>query len=158
MATGRVADRSPTEAHFATMRLEVLVYVLTALAALVVVLTRLRLGGNRSAGRLQISHRLLLAHTATGATAWVFWVVFLLFPDDSVLGSSTLGILALGLWWLAAIVGLLILVRWMPARGKHASEAASDSWSKGPWLSVLAHVGLLVGVLVFTFAYVTATV
>jgi len=123
-----------------------------------VVLTRLRLGGDRSAGRLQISHRLLLVHTVTGAVAWVSWVIFLVFSEDSVLGSSTTGILALGLWWLTSLVGLLILVRWMPARGKHARAGASDSWSKGPWLSVLAHVGLLAGVLVFTYAYVTATV
>jgi hypothetical protein len=46
----------------------------------------------------------------------------------------------------------------MPARGKHASSAATDSWSNGPWLSVLAHLGLVTGVLVFTYAYVTAAV
>ena len=154
----RVAPTRPTEAHSATMFTEVVVYVLTALAALVVVLTRLRLSGDESAGRLQISHRLLLAHTVAGTAAWLLWVVFLVLPMDNVLGNPTTGILALGLWWLTTIVGLLILVRWLPARGKHARPGSSDSWSKGPWLSVLAHIGLLVGVLVFTYAYVTATV
>lgn len=140
------------------MSFEVLVYVLTALAALVVVLTRLRLGGGSSAGRVQISHRLLVAHTVAGTAAWLSWVAFLAFAEDTVLGSPGTGIIALGLWWLTTGFGLLILARWMPARGKHASSGATDSWSEGPWLSVLAHVGLLGGVLVFTYAYVTATV
>ena len=52
----------------------------------------------------------------------------------------------------------MILVRWLPSHGKHASEAVQDSWSEGPGLSVLAHVGMLVGVVVFTFAYLTARV
>lgn len=141
------------------MLLEVLVYVLTPLAAVVVVLTRLRLSGDGSAaGRLQISHRLLLLHTGAGALALVLWVLFLAFPADSLLGGSAAGIVAIGLWWVTTVAGLLILARWLPARGKHAQPAATDSWSNGPWLSVLAHVGLLVGTLVFTYAYLTSTV
>ena len=140
------------------MFLEVLVYILTPLAAVVVVLTRLRLSKDESAGRLRISHRLLLVHTVAGTLGWLSWVLFLVFAVDSFLGSSVTGILALGLWWLTACVGLLILARWLPARGRHARSAAMDSWSKGPWLSVLAHVGLVVGVLVFTYAYLTSTV
>lgn len=141
------------------MLLEVLVYVLTPLAAVVVVLTRLRLSGDGSAaGRLQISHRLLWLHTVAGALALVLWVLFLAFPSDSLLGGSAAGIVAIGLWWVTTVVGLLVLARWMPARGKHAQPAATDSWSKGPWLSVLAHVGLLVGTLVFTYAYLTSAV
>lgn len=141
------------------MLLEVLVYVLTPLAAVVVVLTRLRLSRDGSAaGRLQISHRLLLLHTGAGALALVLWVLFLAFPADSLLGGSAAGIVAIGLWWVTTVAGLLILARWLPARGKHAQPAATDSWSNGPWLSVLAHVGLLVGTLVFTYAYLTSTV
>ena len=51
--------------------------------------------------------------------------------------------------------GLLILLRWLPSQGKHATGARDDTWSEGPGLSVLAHVGLLVGVLVFTWYYVS---
>lgn len=140
------------------MSFEVLVFFLTALAAVVVVLTRLRMGGEESAGRLQISRRLLLVHTVAGSSAWVSWVLFLVFSPDSLLGSPTMGILAIGGWWLTSTVGVLILARWLPARGRHARPAPADSWSKGPWLSVLAHVGLVVAVLVFTYAYVTAAV
>jgi len=53
------------------------------------------------------------------------------------------------------VIGLLILLRWVPSRGKHASDSADDSWSEGPGLSILAHVGMLVGVCVFTWFYAT---
>lgn len=141
------------------MSLEVLVYLLTPLAAVVVVLTRLRLGRTEvAAGRLQISDRLLLVHTVVGGVGVALWALFLVFPADGLLGGTVMGIAALGLLWVTAIAGLLILARWMPARGKHAQEAATDSWSRGPGLSILAHVGLFVGVLVFTYAYLTAAV
>lgn len=141
------------------MSTEILVYVLTPLAAVVVVLTRLRLardGGG--AGHFRISSRLLSVHTVAGALGLVLWVLFLAFPDDSFLGGSLMGIVALGLLWVTAIAGLLILTRWLPTRGRHADERATDSWSKGPGLSVLAHVGMFVGVVVLTFAYLTSAV
>ena len=139
--------------------LAILVYVLTPLAAVVVVLTRLRLKGDGSAaGRLQISPRLLVVHTGAGVLALVMWVLFLAFPSDSLLGGGAFGIVAIGLWWLTTAAGLLVLARWLPARGKHADTAATDSWSNGPWLSMLAHLGLLVGVLIFTYAYLTSAV
>jgi hypothetical protein len=138
---------------------EVIVYVLTALAAVVVVLTRLRLGrGDRGAGRLQMGHGLVNLHTVAGVLALVLWVVFLVAGEDSAAGSDTVGIAALACWWLVVAAGLLILVRWLPSRGKHASEGQQDSWSDGPGLSILAHVGMLVGVIVFTWAYLKAVV
>jgi hypothetical protein len=138
---------------------EVIVYVLTALAAVVIVLTRLRLaGGEGAAGQVQIGGGLLLAHTVVGALALLAWLVYLVFPSDSVLGGDVVGILAIGLWWVVALVGLLILARWLPSKGRHATAAAEDTWSEGPGLSVLAHVGMAVGVLVFTFAYLTSAV
>ena len=94
----------------------------------------------------------------TGVLALVVWTAFLIAPEDSPAGSATAGIIGLGLWWIVTLTGLLILVRWVPSHGKHASEGVQDSWSDGPGLSVLAHVGMLVGVLVFTFAYLTAAV
>jgi hypothetical protein len=138
--------------------LPVIIYVLTALSAVVVVLTRLRMRGGQGAGRFHVGNRLLDVHTVCGTLAVVIWTIFLIAPKDSPLGSSTMGIIGLGLYWIVTIVGLLILVRWLPSHGKHASEGTQDSWSEGPGLSVLAHVGMLVGVLVFTFAYLTSAV
>ncbi|MDP3893530.1 hypothetical protein [Nocardioides sp.] len=140
------------------MSTEVIVYILTALAALVVVLTRVRLGGGRGAGRHHIGHGLLGLHTGAGVLALVVWLVFLLSPDDAVTGDALVGIVALGLWWIVVVVGLMVLLRWLPTRGRHASTGIEDSWSEGPGLSILAHVGMLVGVSVFTWAYLTSAV
>jgi hypothetical protein len=83
--------------------------------------------------------------------AVVLWVFFLVTGQT----RSLVGVVALFFYWLTALVGLLILLRWRPTRGRHASESADDSWSGGPGLSILAHVGMLVGVLVFTWFYAT---
>jgi hypothetical protein len=138
--------------------IEVIVYVLTALAAVVVVLTRLRLGKQEGAGRVNVGSSLLTVHTVAGALALVVWVVYLVSPESSVAGGEVVGIVALALWWVVAFAGLLILVRWMPSRGRHATVAQEDTWSDGPGLSVLAHVGMLVGVLVFSYAYANSLV
>jgi hypothetical protein len=133
--------------------LPVIIYVLTALSAVVVVLTRLRMRHGQGAGRAHVGNRLLDLHTGSGVLAVVVWTVFLIAPEDSPAGRATVGIIGLGLYWVVTVAGLLILVRWLPSHGKHASDGAHDSWSDGPGLSVLAHVGMLVGVLVFTYAY-----
>ena len=138
----------------------VIVYVLTALAAVVVVLTRLRLRRDRDgAGRVEIARVPVGVHSVAGVLALVVWVGFLLTGDQVSESTSTLlGLVGLVLWWIVALAGLLILARWLPARGRHASAAVEDSWSSGPGLSVLGHVGLLAGVVVFTYAYLVKAV
>ncbi len=141
------------------MSVEVIVYVLTALAAVVVVLTRLRLGRSEGgAGRVNVGTALLNVHTFGGVLALAVWVTYLVSSEDAALGGELAGIIALALWWVVTLAGLLILVRWLPTRGRHATKAVEDTWSEGPGLSVLAHVGLLVGVLVFTYAYANSHV
>ena len=140
------------------MSVPVIVYVLTALAAVVVVLTRLRMRGGQGAGRFHVGGRLLDVHTVCGTLAVVIWTAFLIAPENSPAGSSSVGIIGLGLFWITTFAGLLILVRWLPSHGKHASDAQQDTWSEGPGLSILAHVGMLVGVCVFTFAYMIEAV
>lgn len=136
-----------------------IVYILTALAAVVVVLTRLRLKQDSGgAGQIQVGHSLVNLHTGAGVLALVVWLAFLVADEESVLGGAMTGILALALWWVVVVAGLLILVRWLPSHGKHASSATEDTWSEGPGLSILAHVGMLVGVVVFTYAYLTSAV
>lgn len=136
-----------------------IVYVLTALAGLVVVLTRVRLGGDSAAaGRLQISKGLLNTHTISGLAAIMTWTVFLVTGLGDKDGNSLIGVAGLALFWITTVAGLMILVRWIPSRGKHASAAVQDEWSEGPGLSILAHVGMLVGVCVFTWAYLTSAV
>jgi hypothetical protein len=142
------------------MSTELIVYVLTGLAAVVIVLTRLRLGGeDGGAGRADVGRTTLNVHTVSGVLALAVWCVFL-FGDDALSddASAKLGILALFLWWVVVFAGLLILIRWMPTHGKHAAGLEEDSWSEGPGLSILAHVGMLAGVCVFTYAYLNSIV
>ena len=140
------------------MSFPLVVWMLTALAAVAIVLTRLRLGSDGPAGQFVISRRLPLTHFVVGMIALVLWVAVLVAPEDSPVGGPLVGILAIACWWATAICGLLILARWLPSRGRHVPAASGDSWSDGPGLSLLAHLGMVVGVLVFTYAYLTAAV
>ncbi|MFM6847592.1 MAG: hypothetical protein ACKOVB_00620 [Terrabacter sp.] len=140
------------------MSFPIVVWILTALAAVAIVLTRLRLGGDGPAGQFVISRRLPLTHFGAGLLALVLWVAVLVAPEDSLVGGPLVGIVAIACWWVTAICGLLILARWLPSHGRHVPSASGDSWSDGPGLSLLAHLGMVVGVLVFTYAYLTAAV
>ena len=140
------------------MSTDVIVYVLTGLALVVVVLTRLRMGRGQGAGRVYVGTLLLNMHTGAGLLALITWVLFLVSPEDSALGDPLVGIISLAFWWVVTVCGLLMLVRWLPSRGRHSSEGFQDSWSEGPGLSILAHVGMLVGVCIFTWAYLTSAV
>lgn len=142
------------------MPLAIVVYVLTALAALVVVLTRLRLRrGVEAPTNAVIARGPVGVHTVCGVLALVVWIVFLVSGGHLAEGAvSVIGIIALVLWWVVALAGMLILLRWLPNRGKHASPGSRDSWAVGPGLSLLGHLGLVLGVIVFTYAYLVAAV
>ena len=128
--------------HVTPMRITI---VLTVLAAVVVVLTRVRLAKDEgSAGRLSIPKGLLNLHTGTGVPALLLWTAFL------VTGNGLYGWLGVLLLWVTVVAGLLILARWLPAKGRHSSGPSADTWGEGPGLSILAHVGMLVGAVVFT--------
>lgn len=128
---------------------ERIAFVLTALAAVVVVLTRVRMasGEEEAAGRLDIPRGLVNVHTTFGVLALALWGYFVL--GNAV--DKVIGYVGLVCWWVTTLAGLLILMRWLPARGRHASGPAADSWGEGPGLSVLGHVGLLVGSIVWTY-------
>ena len=126
--------------------------VLTALAAVVVVLTRVRMtASHEAAGRLDVPHRLVNVHTLFGVPALLLWGGFLLV--DSL--REVVGYAGLLCWWVTTVAGLLLLVRWVPAHGRHAADPAADSWGEGPGLSLLGHVGLLIGSLVWTWFLVS---
>lgn len=134
------------------MAWEIVALVLTGLAAVVIVLTRVRMAGpgEGAAGRLSIpASTLVNTHTVAGVVALVLWLLYLV----AALGWPV-GLAGLLLWWITAGAGLLILARWLPARGRHASDAATDSWGEGPGLSVLGHVGLVAGCVVWTVLFV----
>ena len=109
-------------------------------------------------GRVAVLPALVNAHTVVGVLALVTWVVVLVAPDGNFFDGAGFGIVSLAFWWALVVLGLLILVRWLPSHGKHASEGSSDTWSDGPGLSILGHVGMFVGVCVFTLAYLQAKI
>ena len=120
-------------------------WVLTVLAAVAVVgQPDPRQHDGEAAGHIAIPKSLLNLHTIAGVPALLVWVAFL------VTGNTVLGWVGLLLWWVTVVAGLLVLARWVPAKGKHSSGPATDSWSEGPGLSILAHVGLLVGTIIWT--------
>ena len=86
--------------------------ILYVLAVVLVVLTRMRLAKEDApvSGRLEIPRGVVNAHTAVGTLALVVWGTYLFFGVDWVVGF--LGLL---LWWGTTAIGLLILMRWMPA-------------------------------------------
>ena len=130
---------------------ERIAFVLTALAAVVVVLTRVRMTSREeeAAGRLDIPYGPVNVHTIFGVLALALWGTFLFADVDKIYGYA-----GLACWWITTGAGLLILMRWMPARGRHASGPAADSWGEGPGLSILGHVGLLVGSIIWTYLIV----
>lgn len=129
--------------------------ILLALAVVLVVLTRLRLGKRNEpgAGRLDIPLSVVNAHTILGTLGILVWGAYLFFEIDWVVGF--IGLL---LWWGTTLVGLLILMRWLPVKGKHASEGAKDDWTEGPWLSMVGHIGALVGAIVWTSFFVAGSI
>lgn len=126
-----------------------LTWMLTGLAAVLVLLTRVRLSVSegRAAGAAAVSTRLLTWHTTVGVLALVLWI--------AALSTGNTAIAAVGLvaWWILTGVGLMLLARWIPSGGKHSGEKASDEWGEAG-LSILGHVGMLVGAIYFTYVVV----
>ena len=128
------------------MNLENVVWLLTGLAAVVVLLTRVRLSAEDNTVRSRtVPLAIVNAHTALGVLALGVWVYYLTSPDDLV------GIVSLALWWAEVAVGLLILARWLPRPGKHAAGTTGDTWAQGPDLSILGHIGMFIGISFFTW-------
>ena len=138
----------------------VIVYVLTALAAVVVVLTRLRLRRDREgAGRVDIARVPVGVHTVAGHARAR--------GVGDVPGHRRPGLrdrLDHRSAWSGSCCGGSSRSPGcdphpLAAGARQArSTAVEDSWSSGPGLSVLGHVGMVVGVVVFTYAYLVKAV
>jgi hypothetical protein len=122
------------------------VWLLTGLAAVVVLLTRMRLSSEQSqAGHALVPLAIVNGHTLVGLAALGVWIAYLTSP------GTALGTAALAVWWIEVAIGILILLRWMSGSGRHATATTGDSWGDGPGLSILGHVGMLLGISFFTW-------
>ncbi len=128
-----------------------LTWMLTGLAAVLVLLTHVRLANNerRASGVADFSPTLLNWHTSVGVVALLLWIAALVTDNDLLVAGALLG------WWILTFLGLGLLARWLPSRGKHADDTVTDEWGSGPGLSIFGHVGMLVGAVYFTFVAVT---
>ena len=128
-----------------------LTWMLTGLAAVLVLLTRVRLNvsDGRAAGVTDVSGALLTWHTTVGVVALALWITAM------STGSGYLTSVALLAWWVLTLLGLMLLARWLPASGRHADDKATDEWGKGAGLSLLGHLGMLIGAVYFTFVALT---
>jgi hypothetical protein len=106
-------------------------------------------GTGRASGVFGYSAALVRAHTTIGVVTLISWIVAL------VTGRREIALVVLAGWWLLAIVGLLLLARWLPSHAKHSDDKKGDAWGSGAGLSILGHVGMVVGVSYFTFIVVT---
>ncbi len=128
------------------MNLDNAVWLLTGLAAVVVLLTRMRLSNEHAqSGHALVPRAIVNAHTVMGVLALGVWIYYLSSPDDLI------GVLALVAWWVEVVIGLLILGRWMSRPGKHSADTTGDTWAQGPALSILGHIGMLLGIAFFTW-------
>ncbi len=128
------------------MNLDNAVWLLTGLAAVVILLTRARLANERhQSGHALVPLGIVNAHSVMGVVALGVWIFYLVSPRDVV------GIAALAAWWIVVALGLLILGRWVSRPSKHAAEASGDEWAQGPGLSILGHLGMLIGIAFFTW-------
>ncbi|MGA8850648.1 MAG: hypothetical protein WB508_02905 [Aeromicrobium sp.] len=132
------------------MDLENVLWMLTALAAVVVLLTYMRMSSTAAqSGHARIPQAIITSHTVVGVLALVVWIGFLSSANQWV------GYAGLVLWWVEVALGVAILSRWLPGAGRHSSDATDDTWADGPGLSLLGHVGLLLGVCFFTWTVAT---
>lgn len=123
-------------------------WMLTGLGAVVVLITRTRLHATEAqSGVSDVPDGVVNAHTLAGVLAIGMWAW-------TLVGAPTwAGWVALLGWWTVTVLGLVILARWLPARGSHATDATDDAVAQGPGLSILGHVGTLLGVAFFTWIF-----
>ena len=139
--------------HDACVTLDNVLWMLTALGAVVVLLTRMRLSAvDQQAGSPQIPMSVARCPHGGGSH-----------------GDRRVGVLPELAHRPARARRPVRMVGRGPHRrahpralgsgaGRHAAPATDDSWAQGPSLSILGHVGMVLGVAFFTFCVVTGRI
>lgn len=123
-------------------------WILVALGVLALVLTQVRLRRYRGQrGMTDIAPWILNLHSVAGGTGLTLIALRLL---DMVTSAAAMWVAILGMA-VASLIGLSFLVRWRRTRGRHAVAVTGDGWTNGPWLSRIAHYGMVAGTLFFAW-------
>lgn len=124
----------------------VFAWILVALAILVLALTQLRLRAARGQrGMVDFSGWVLNLHSLTLGVGLAIIVLRLLDVHEST-PATWLAIICLVI---ASLIGLSFLGRWRGSGSRHSEHFAGDGWTKGPWLSQIAHIGMAIGTVIF---------
>lgn len=134
-----------------------LIWTLTAVVAVVVLATPLRL--HRESGRsgIRIGRTVSRIHTVAGLVGVAAWAALVQWGEDVVLGDALMGVIALAGFWVTTFSGLLIMLRWLPTPGDHDRCSWRDRFT-GPIPSVVGHLAVLAITVYFCWAYVSFTV
>lgn len=126
----------------------VLAWILVGLASVVLVLTPVRLRSARGQeGMVDFSGWVLNLHTISLFLGLALIALRLLGVHES--GPATwVAIIAMAI---ASLIGLSFLARWRRSGSRHAVAFGGDSWTRGPWLSQIGHIGLAIGTVVFAW-------
>ncbi|WP_338748224.1 hypothetical protein [Janibacter alittae] len=117
-------------------------WTLVALGVLALVLTQVRLRRYRAQrGMPDIAPWILNVHSVAGGAGLLLVVLRLL---DIVSSGTAMWLAIVGLA-IASLIGLSFLARWRRPSGRHAEHLRGDGWTNGPWLSQIAHFGMLIG-------------
>lgn len=126
----------------------VFAWILVALGVLVLVLTPLRL--RRSTGErgmTDFSGWVLNAHSITLFVGLgLIWLRLL-----DVYTSTAATWLAIICMVIASLIGLSFLGRWRRTGSRHSEAFRGDSWTRGPWLSQIAHIGVTLATIIFAW-------
>lgn len=127
-------------------------WVLVALGLLALVLTQVRLRRHRGQqGMTDIAPWIINLHSAAGATGLGLVALRLLEVTSSGV-AMWVAVVALAI---TSLVGLSFLARWRRASGRHVVVVTGDGWTSGPWLSRIAHYGMLLGSIFLTWTMIS---
>lgn len=124
-------------------------WILVALGVVALVLTQVRLRRySGRAGMTAIAPWILNLHSLAGGVGLLLIALRLLDVHTSALATSAaiIGMV------LASLIGLSFLARWRRAGGRHVVQVEGDGWTSGPWLSQIAHFGMVIGTVLLAWA------
>ena len=120
----------------------VFAWILVALGVLVLVLTPLRLRRSKGEqGMTDFSGWVLNVHSITLVVGLGLIALRLLDVHTST-DATWLAIICMVI---ASLIGLSFLGRWRRSGSRHAEAFHGDSWTRGPGLSQIAHIGTALG-------------